>query len=367
MEIPFLNLKSAYKELKSELDQLWSDINKDSFYVHGSRLKAFEEEFAQYLGVKYTLGVANGLDALVLGITAIGIGKGDEVIVPAHTFIASWLAISQTGAIPIPVDVDNKTCLIDHTKIEDAITEKTKAIMPVHLYGLVCNMPPILEIAKTYQLKVIEDAAQAHGAFDIKTNQRAGTFGSVAGFSFYPGKNLGCFGDGGSVATNDSKIYETIDLMRNYGSRVRYHHEIVGVNSRLDELQAGILSIKLKYLDKWNERRRVIAKFYLQELNKVGDIVLPEYNAGHVWHIFHIRSSKREQLREYLANNGVGVNVHYPRPIHLQPAYQYMNIKKGTFPITERISQEVLSLPIGPHLTIEEAGVCIAKIKEFFR
>jgi dTDP-4-amino-4,6-dideoxygalactose transaminase len=367
MEVQFLNLKRAYNELKPELDQLWHDINEDSFYIYGSRLTAFEGQFAKYLGVKQTIGVANGLDALVLSIKALGIIAGDEVIVPAHTYIASWLAISNVGAIPVPVEVDNMTYLIDPTKIEQAITSKTKAIMPVHLYGRICEMAPIMEIATKHNLKIIEDAAQAHGAFDIETGKKAGTFGDTAGFSFYPGKNLGCFGDGGCVSTNDDKIAETIRLMGNYGSKIRYQHEMLGVNSRLDELQAGVVAIKLKVLDEWNSRRRKIAKMYLHELKNIGDLVLPEDNRGHVWHIFSVRTSKRDQLKEFLASNGIGVNIHYPKPIHLQPAYQYMNIKAGSFTITEKISKEVLSLPMGPHLTDSEAAYCVSKVKEFFR
>jgi len=366
MEVQFLNLKKVYNELKTELDQLWQDVNKDSSYILGNRLATFEKEFSNYLGVKHVIGVANGLDALTLSIKALGIGVGDEIIVPAHTFIASWLAISEVGAVPVPVEVDYKTFLLDPTKIKQAITDKTRAIMPVHLYGNVCNMEKILEIAKQYNLKIIEDAAQAHGAVDPLSGKKAGAFGDCSGFSFYPGKNLGCFGDGGCVSTNDDEVAAKLRLLRNYGSEIRYEHEIIGGNSRLDELQAGVLSIKLKYLNEWNKRRQKIAKIYLQELQSLGDIVLPEYEDGNVWHIFPIRTSKRDELKEYLTANSIGSIIHYPMPIYLQPAYSYMNLLPGTFEVTEKISDNILSLPIGPHLSEEEAMVCTKRVKEFF-
>lgn len=366
MEVPFLDLKKAYIELKSELDQLWHDINKDSFYVLGSRLEKFEKEFADYLGVKHVIGVADGLDALNLSIRALNIGSGDEVIVPSHTYIASWLAVSEAGAIPVPVEVDETTYLIDPSKIEQAITAKTKAIMVVHLYGLVCDMQPIKNIANKYKLKIIEDSAQAHGAFDLSSGIKAGALGDISGFSFYPGKNLGCFGDGGCISTNDDILAEKLILLRNYGSKKRYEHEVIGINSRLDELQAGILSIKLKYLDKWNKRRQELAKIYLDELKNVAELILPEYNDGHVWHVFAIRTSKRDDLKEFLASKGIATIIHYPKPIYLQDAYKYMEIKNGSFETTEKISSEILSLPIGPHLDKEDAKSVSQAIKEFF-
>lgn len=366
MEVPFLDLKKAYIELKSELDQLWHDINKDSFYVLGSRLEKFEKEFADYLGVKHVIGVADGLDALNLSIRALNIGSGDEVIVPSHTYIASWLAVSEAGAIPVPVEVDETTYLIDPSKIEQAITAKTKAIMVVHLYGLVCDMQPIKNIANKYKLKIIEDSAQAHGAFDLSSGIKAGALGDISGFSFYPGKNLGCFGDGGCISTNDDILAEKLILLRNYGSKKRYEHEVIGINSRLDELQAGILSIKLKYLDKWNKRRQELAKIYLDELKNVAELILPEYNDGHVWHVFAIRTSKRDDLKEFLASKGIATIIHYPKPIYLQDAYKYMEIKNGSFETTEKISLKILSLPIGPHLDKEDAKSVSQAIKEFF-
>lgn len=364
MEIPFLNLKSAYQELKSEFDQLWQRINHDSFYILGDRLNEFENAFAQYLGVKHVIGVANGLEALTLSIRALGFGPGDEIIVPAFTFIATWLGVSEAGATPVPIEV-NQDYVMNADLIEKSITPKTKAIMPVHLYGNVCDMQKITALAQKYHLKIIEDAAQAHGAFR-QSSQKAGTFGDCAGFSFYPGKNLGCFGDGGCIATNDDQLAEKMRLLRNYGSKVSYEHDIKSGNSRLDELQAGVLSIKLNYLDEWNHRRREIAKRYLQELQGIGDLHLPEYHDGHVWHIFAIRTSRRDELQKFLASEGIGTRIHYPHAIHLQKAYAEMQKKPGDFPITERICNEVLSLPMGPHLSEEEAFFCIQQIKNFF-
>ncbi len=366
MDIHFLDLKNVYKELKSEFDHLWYEVNEDSSYILGDKLSKFEQEFARYLGVKYVIGVGDGLDALVLSIKALDIKAGDEVIVPAHTFVASWLAVSETGATPVPVEVDSKTCLIDPLQIEKALTNRTKAIMPVHLYGRVCDMQQIVAIANRYNLKIIEDSAQSHGAIDLITGKKAGTFGDCSGFSFYPGKNLGCFGDGGCISTNDSALAEKIRLLRNYGSPMRYEHKIKGVNSRLDELQAGVLSIKLKYLDSWNEKRRRIAKIYLSELSGIGDIILPEYDGGHVWHIFAIRASKRDELKEFLGKNGVGTIIHYPKPIHMQEAYKEMNIKQGSFLNTENICASVLSLPMHPYLQEEEATYVAGVIKRFF-
>jgi len=363
VEVPLLNLKQAYQELKPEFDQLWQEINQDSSYVLGSRLSQFEKAFAQYLGVKHIVGVADGLDALTLSLKALDIKHGDEVIVPSFTFIATWLAVSETGATPIGVDV-NQDYLIDPNNIKKAITPKTKAIMPVHLYGKVCDMENIIAIAKEFNLKIIEDSAQAHGAF-IK-NKKAGSFGDCAGFSFYPGKNLGCFGDGGCIATNDDALAEKLLALRNYGSTVSYEHHIKAGNSRLDDLHAGILSIKLKHLDTWNNRRRKIAKIYLQELSGIHDLILPSDEVGHVWHIFAIRTSRRNALQQFLSSKNIGTKIHYPKPIHLQKAYSDMNMKAGDFSVTESMCKEVLSLPMGPHLTETEALFCAKQVKDFY-
>ncbi len=367
MEVAFLNLKKAYAELKRDLDHLWQDLHNDGAYILGSRLGNFEKEFSEYLGVKHVIGVANGLDALTLSLNALGIGAGDEVIVPAHTFIASWLAISESGAIPVPVEVNMKGYLLDTSKIEAAITKRTRAIMPVHLYGRVGDMSKISALAQKYHLKVIEDAAQAHGAFESISNRKAGTFGDTACFSFYPGKNLGCFGDGGCVTTNDDEIAQRVRLLRNYGSKVRYEHEVKGKNSRLDDLQAGVLSIKLKYLENWNARRRKIAEIYLKELLGVGDLILPADEPGHVWHIFSVLTAQREKLKAFLTAAGIGVIIHYPKPIYRQLAYQNTLAAKMRFQNTDKICSEVLSLPMGPHLEIEEALFCVQTIKTFFK
>jgi len=363
VEVQLLNLKDAYQELKPELDQLWQDINQDSFYVLGKRLSQFEKEFAEYVGVKHVIGVADGLDALTLSLKALNIGKGDEVIVPAFTFIATWLAVSEAGATPVGVEV-NEDFLIDPNNIKKAITPKTKAIMPVHLYGKVCDMEKIGAIAKEHHLKVIEDSAQAHGA--VINNHKAGALGDCSGFSFYPGKNLGCFGDGGCISTNDDAVAEKLLALRNYGSKSQYTHDIKAGNSRLDELQAGVLSIKLKLLEEWNNRRRNIAKIYLHELQGINDLRLPTDDKGHVWHLFVIRTSRRDELHKFLTSKNIGTKVHYPKPIHLQHAYADMKMKKGDFPLTEKICDEVLSLPMGPHLTEEEAVFCAKTIKAFF-
>lgn len=367
MEVSFLNLKKAYAELKNDLDRLWQGLNDDAAYILGSRLETFEKEFAEYLGVKHVIGVANGLDALTLSLNALGIGAGDEVIVPAHTFIASWLAISESGATPVPVEVNLKNYLLDTSKIEAAITPRTRAIMPVHLYGRVCDMSKIDALAQQYHLKVIEDAAQAHGAFESIHHKKAGTLGDVAGFSFYPGKNLGCFGDGGCITTNDDKIAEKARLLRNYGSSIRYEHELKGKNSRLDDLQAGVLSIKLKCLEDWNARRRKIAGIYLKELQGVGDLILPEDEPGHVWHIFSVLTPEREKLKAFLTEAGIGVIIHYPKPIYRQMAYQNDLFVEENFQNTNKICNEILSLPMGPHLDVEEALFCVENIRAFFK
>ncbi|HEV2613534.1 MAG TPA: DegT/DnrJ/EryC1/StrS family aminotransferase [Gammaproteobacteria bacterium] len=363
MKVPLLDLQKAYQELKPEFDQLWQNINHDAFYILGNRLSQFEQEFAKYLGVKHVIGVGDGLDALTLSLKALNIGKGDEVIVPAFTFIATWLAVSEAGATPIGVEV-NEDFLIDPEQIKKAITPKTKAIMPVHLYGKVCDMEKIMAIAKEHHLKVIEDSAQAHGGFTKQ--HKAGAFGDCSGFSFYPGKNLGCFGDGGCISTNDDALAEKLHMLRNYGSKVSYEHTIKAGNSRLDELQAGVLSIKLKKLDEWNKRRRKIAKIYLQELQGISDLLLPRDDDGHVWHLFSIRTSKRDALQKFLTSKDIGTKIHYPKAIHLQNAYAEMNIKEDAFPLTERMCKEQLSLPMGPHLAEEEAHYCAKAIREFF-
>jgi dTDP-4-amino-4,6-dideoxygalactose transaminase len=346
--IPFLDLKQTYLELKAELDSAYQRVMDSGWYIHGEELKAFESEFAEYCNVKYCIGVGNGLDALHLILRAMDIGAGDEVIVPSNTFIATWLAVSYAGATPVPVEPDDATYNIDPKKIEAAITENTKAIMPVHLYGQPADMDPILEIAAKYHLRVIEDAAQAHGA--RYKGKRTGGLGEAAGFSFYPGKNLGAFGDGGAVTTNDPIIAERVRQLRNYGSKIKYSHEIKGFNSRLDELQAAFLRVKLQHLDAWNARRIELVDCYRHCLAGA-NVLLPVMPAGveSVFHLFVIRTINRDDLQASLKAVGIETLIHYPMPPHKQGAYSSM--QDLNLPIAERMSHEVLSLPMGPHLS----------------
>ncbi|MDM7987647.1 MAG: DegT/DnrJ/EryC1/StrS family aminotransferase [Smithella sp.] len=363
MNIPFLDLKSSYLELKDELDAAYHRVMESGWYILGQEVEAFEKQCAQYCGVKHCIGVGNGLEALHLIIRAMGIGPSDEVIVPANTYIATWLAVTYAGATPVPVEPDERTYNIDPNRAEEAITPRTRAILPVHLYGQPANMDAILEIAKRNNLKVIEDAAQAHGA--KYKGKRTGGLGNAAGFSFYPGKNLGAFGDGGAVTTNDDGLAEQVRILRNYGSHTKYYNECKGFNSRLDELQAAFLRVKLKKLDEWNSRRQQIADVYLKELKGVEQIVLPYVPqwAEPVWHLFVIRSSKRDALQKHLEQNGIRTMIHYPVPPHKQQAYQEMN--HLNLPITERIHQEVLSLPMGPAMKEEDVLFVISCIKKF--
>jgi len=365
MKIPFLDLKSPYLELKGELDAAYRHVMESGWYILGRETETFESEFAAHCGAKYCVGVGNGLDALHLILRAYNIGIGDEVIVPANTYIATWLAISYAGATPIPVEPDESTFNIDPNLIKAAITQKTKAIMPVHLYGQPADMEPILEIASQYGLKVIEDAAQAHGAH--YKSRRVGNIGNAAGFSFYPGKNLGAFGDGGAVVTNDEKIASRVRVLRNYGSRVKYENEVQGFNSRLDEMQSAFLRVKLKELDVWNERRRKIARCYQEGLKDIPGLLLPQITNGvdPVWHLFVIRFSQRDKLQEYLSKAGIGTLIHYPIPPHLSSAYTDSGWNEHDFPITERLSTDVLSLPMGPHLDSNEGERVVETIRSF--
>lgn len=344
--IPFLDLRGNYIELKTELDIAFQRVMDSGWYIQGEELRAFESEFADYCNVKYCIGVGNGLDALHLILRAMNIGAGDEVIVPSNTFIATWLSVSYSGATPVPVEPDEATYNIDPAKIEAAITKKTKAIMPVHLYGQPADMDPILEIAARYRLKVIEDAAQAHGA--RYKGKLAGGLGDAAGFSFYPGKNLGAFGDGGAVTTNDPMIADRVRQLSNYGSQIKYSHDVKGFNSRLDELQAASLSVKLRYLDEWNRKRRKIADQYLAELLVCDYLTLPQVPpwAEPVWHLFVVRAPLRDRLQKHLADCGIQSLIHYPIPPHKQGAYH--ELSNLSLPVSERIHEEVLSLPMGP-------------------
>lgn len=349
--IKFLDLEKINNRFRNEIDKKIADILDKGWYLLGEENTNFTKNFAEYCGTKHCIGVANGLDALNIIIKAYGFSQGDEIIVPANTYIASILAITQNGCTPILVEPDIKTYNINPELIEEKITEKTKAIMVVHLYGQAVQMEKIWELAKKYNLKIIEDSAQAHGA--IYQGKRCGNLGDASGFSFYPGKNLGCLGDGGCITTNDDELAAKIKAIRNYGSNVKYHNIYKGVNSRLDEIQAAVLNIKLNSLDNDNNRRREISKFYRENI-KNPEIILPEVYSenAHVWHIFAIRTSKRDNLQKYLKERGIETLIHYPISPHKQECYKEWNHLH--FPITEEIHNTILSLPISPVMTDEE-------------
>lgn len=366
MKVPFLDLKASYLELKEELDAAYHRVMESGWYILGEEVEAFEREFAAYCEAKHCIGVGNGLDALHLILRAYGIGMGSEVIVPANTYIATWLAVSYAGATSVPVEPDVRTFNINPDLIEAAITPKTRAIMPVHLYGHAADMDPINVIAKRHGLKVIEDAAQAHGAF--YKGRRTGSLGDAAGFSFYPGKNLGAFGDGGAVVTNDGELADKVRVLRNYGSRVKYENDAKGFNSRLDEMQAAFLRVKLKKLDEWNNRRRETARQYLERLDNTPDLTLPHTAewAEHVWHQFVVCHSRRDRLQNHLKQAGIATLIHYPIPPHLSGAYADRGCKEGDFPISEKLAREVLSLPMGAHVTTIDLDFVISVLKKGF-
>jgi dTDP-4-amino-4,6-dideoxygalactose transaminase len=365
MTVPFLNLKTAYQELQSELDAAYRRVMDSGGYILGQEVEAFEEEFARYCKAKHCIGVGNGQEALHLILRGYGIGLGDEVIVPAHTFIATWLAVSYAGATPVPVEPDKRTYNINPEQIEKAITPKTRAIIPVHLYGQPADVDRITEIACKHNLKVIEDAAQAHGA--RYKGKRIGGLGDAAGFSFYPGKNLGALGDAGAVVTNDKELTNNIRLLRNYGSQVKYSHDIKGINSRLDALQAAFLRVKLKHLDEWNDRRQNAARHYLKAMIGIPELTLPLVPqwAEPVWHLFAVRHQQRDSLQNFLTECKVGTLIHYPVPPHLSEAYAEHGWKIGDYPIAEKLADTLLSIPMGPHLTENMQVEVISKLKEF--
>lgn len=357
--IPFLDLKAPYLELKQELDEAIARVVSSGWFIGGAEVDQFEADYAAYCGATHAVGVANGLDALHLALRAMDVGPGDEVIVPSNTYIATWLAVSQCGAVPVPVEPDACTYNIDPARIEDAITSRTKVILPVHLYGQPADMDPILAIARKYGLKVLEDGAQAHGA--RYKGQRLGAHGDMVAWSFYPGKNLGAMGDGGAVTTNDAQLAERIRILRNYGSRVKYVNEVQGYNSRLDPLQAAILRVKLAHLDEWNARRSAIASYYQQGLASCS-LTLPRVPdwAEPAWHLYVVLNPQRDELQKALADVGVGTLIHYPIPPHLQGAYADLGLGKGAFPIAEQIHCQVLSLPMSPSMTMEQASQVVA-------
>lgn len=353
MKIPFLDLKASYLELQEELDTAYLRVMESGRYILGEEVRAFEEEFAAYCETEHCVGVGNGLEALHLILRAYDTGDGDEIIVPANTYIATWLAVSCTGARPVPVEPNEHTYNINPALIEAAITPRTRAIIAVHLYGQPADMDRINEIANRYGLKVIEDAAQAHGAF--YKGKRTGSLGDAAGFSFYPSKNLGAVGDGGAVTTNDVELASKVRVLRNNGSRTKYYNEVRGFNSRLDELQAALLRVKLGKLDEWNTRRKVVAAQYLESLGRIPGLTLPFVPdwVKPVWHLFVIRCTRRDALQRHLAGAGIGTLIHYPIPPHLSDAYADEGWEAGDFPTSETLAREVLSFPIGPHLPRE--------------
>jgi len=365
MNVPFLDLKRQYLEMKGDIDLACKRVLESGFYIMGNELELFESEFASNTSCKHCIGVGNGLDALNLILRAMEIGSGDEVIVPANTYIATWLAVSFAGATPVPVEPNDRTYNIDAGRIEAAITKNTRAIIVVHLYGQPADMDAINEIANRHGLKVIEDAAQAHGA--RYKGKRVGSLADAAGFSFYPTKNLGAMGDGGAVVTNDDAIAERVRLLRNYGSRIKYSNEVKGINSRLDELQAALLRVKLRWLDEWNERRMNAARRYFLGLKWNSGVTLPfvpEW-AEPVWHLFVIQTPDRESLQDMLKRSGVETLIHYPIPPHLSGAYADLSWKKGEFPVSENLANRVLSIPIGPHLESTALQAVIDQFNKF--
>ncbi|USX14264.1 DegT/DnrJ/EryC1/StrS family aminotransferase [Oxalobacteraceae bacterium OTU3CAMAD1] len=365
MSVPFLDLKAINLSQADELEAAFKRVLHSGWYVLGAETSAFEASFATYCKSKHAIGVANGLDAIFMILKAYGIGPGDEVIVPSNTFIATWLAVSDCGATPIPVEPTADGFNIDPALVEAAVTPRTKAILAVHLYGQTADMDPLKALAARHNLKLIEDAAQAHGA--LYRGGVAGQLGDAAAFSFYPGKNLGALGDGGAVTTSDDDLADKIRTLRNYGSKVKYYNEVPGYNSRLDEVQSALLSVKLPKLNADNARRRAIAAIYDRELAGIAGLALPfvpEW-AEPVWHLYVVRHAQRDALAKALAEQGIGTIVHYPVPPHLQPAYADLGYAEGAFPLAEAIHREVLSLPIGPTMSDEQALEVAAAVRKF--
>lgn len=364
MKIPFVSFEPMHKEIEKEINSKFVEVYKKNWFIHGEEVKKFEEEFAMFCDSKYCIGCGNGLDALYLILRGYDIGNGDEVIVPSNTYIATALAVSYVGATPVFVEPNLETYNINTKLIEKAITNKTKAIMAVHLYGQPADIDEINKIAQRHNLKVIEDSAQAHGA--LYKERKIGNLGDAAGFSFYPGKNLGALGDAGAVITNDKDLADKIRAIGNYGSDRKYHHIYKGTNSRLDELQAGFLRIKLRNLNKWNKERRVIAQKYIDGINNPKIIKPMEADySKHVWHLFVVRTEERDKFEKYLNDNGIGTTIHYPIPMHIQGAYKDLDIKTGCLPIAEKLSKEVISLPMWCGMKEEEINYIIKILNEY--
>ncbi len=362
MKIPLVDLKAQYLSIKKEIDVAIKKVISQSAFIHGDEMKKFEEEFAQFCGVKYGVGVASGSVALDLAVMALGIGSGDEVILPAHTFVATAEAVSHIGAKPIFVDINERTYNIDSLLIEKAITQKTKAIIPVHLYGLPADMDPILKIAKKNKLKVLEDSAQAHGS-EYK-GKRIGSFGKAAIFSFFPAKVLGCYGDGGMIVTDNKKMADKVSLLRDHGRIEKYTHQIIGYGLRMDNLQAAILRVKLRHIDEWIKKRRELVTFYnrlLAETPVVTPFEPDDFKS--VYYVYTIRVKNRDRVQEKLKEKGIATQIYYPIPLHLQPAYRHLGYQKGDLPTTEKVCQEILSLPLYPELKLVQIKKIINAIK----
>lgn len=366
MTIPFLNFSPMHSAIEDEMHEAFSRVYNSNWFVLGKEVEQFESAYSTFNQVKHTIGLSNGLDALHLALRALGIGPGDEVIIPSNTYIATALAVSYVGAKPVFVEPRIITYNINPELIESSITKYTKAIIPVHLYGQACEMDAILQIAKRYNLYIIEDNAQAQGA--TYNGKNTGSWGIANGTSFYPGKNLGALGDAGAVTTNDPVISRIVMKLRNYGSEKKYYNEVMGYNMRLDELQAAFLRVKLKKLADWTKKRREIASWYNKELQGIGDLVLPEIadKATHVFHLYVVRTNNRDALQQHLTNHGIGTLIHYPIPPHLQKAYQHLGYKKGDFPISEAIAGTTLSLPLWPGMKSIDIEYVTEKIKQFY-
>ena len=366
MQIPFLSFEEMNKQIKAKILLAFESFFDKSRYILAGEVEEFERAYAHYNTTNYCIGVSNGLDALFLALKALNIGPGDEVIIPSHTYIATMLAVTHAGAKPVLVEPDVRTYNIDETKIKEAITNQTKAIIPVHLCGQACDMKEIMSVARAYNLFVVEDNAQSQGAkFHGKST---GSWGHINATSFYPGKNLGALGDAGALTTNDEGLACRVKLLRNYGSKQKYHHEATGYNMRMDECQAAFLSVKLKYLENWTKQRQEIAAMYTESLKEIDDLVLPfkHPDADHVYHLYVIRSQRRDHLQQHLQKKGIGTLIHYPVAIHLQPAYTHLGYKKGSFPISEEIADTCLSLPLWPGMKQSHVNRITEEIKSFF-
>lgn len=365
MQIPFLSFSPQHNPIRDEVLASVARVYDSQWYVLGQAVKDFEADYAAFNHTAHAIGVANGLDALHLALEALGVQPGDEVIVPSNTYIATWLAVSYVGGVPVPVEPNPETYNIDPARIEAALTPRTKGIMPVHLYGQACEMGPIMDIARKYGLWVVEDNAQAQGA--TWEGRMTGSFGAVNGTSFYPGKNLGALGDAGAVTTNDADLAHKVQVLRNYGSQQKYYNEIIGYNSRLDELQAAVLQVKLRYLPEWTSQRQKVAQLYDQHLAGIADLLLPVTASGatHVYHLYVVRTTQRIALQQHLTEQGIGTLIHYPIPPHQQQAYAHLAIPLGSYPVAEELAATCLSLPMWPGMTEEHVLTVATAIRSF--